>query len=104
MMKHGVTSLTTSRVTMRTQQTVSLPRRNAAEDETGTTEICSTSSAVEMHATGLKTDIRSASAYNKSIMKKGTMTTMVPITTNLTGSVLLKGGAIQEESRLFLTT
>jgi hypothetical protein len=54
--------------------------------------------------TGLKTDIRSASAYNKSIMKKGTMTTTVPITTNLTDSVLPKGGAIQEESRLFLMT
>jgi hypothetical protein len=37
-------------------------------------------------------------------MKKGTMTTMVPIMTNLTDSVVLKENAMQEESRLFPMT
>jgi hypothetical protein len=40
------------------------------------------SSAAEMHAAGLKTSIRSVSASNGSIMKKGTMTIVVPIMTN----------------------
>jgi hypothetical protein len=37
-------------------------------------------------------------------VKKGTMTTMVPIMTNLTDSVPSKGGAMLEESRLFPMT
>jgi hypothetical protein len=41
---------------------------------------------------------------NRSSVKKGTMTTTVPITTNLTDNVFPKGGAMQEESRLFPTT
>jgi hypothetical protein len=49
MMKHGVTCLTTDKVLTGTRQVVSLHRRNAAEDETGMTEICATSSMTEMH-------------------------------------------------------
>jgi hypothetical protein len=91
-MKHGVTILTIGRVSMGTQQAVSLQRRYMAEDETGRTEICMTSFAVEMCATRFKIGIRSVSALNRSSMKKGTMTTAVPIMTNLTNSILLNGG------------
>jgi hypothetical protein len=90
--KHGVTSLTTGRVRIGTRQAVSLHRRNTVEDETGMTEICATSSVGEMHVTGSKIGIKSTSVSNRSNIKKVTMTTMVPITTNLTDSILLKGG------------
>jgi hypothetical protein len=88
MMTHGVTSLTTGRVNTGTQQAVSLHRRNTVEDETEMIDICMMSSAVEMHMTGLKSGIRSASALNKSSVKKGTMITTVPSTTNHTDSIL----------------
>jgi hypothetical protein len=68
-----------------------------AEGETGMTEICVMSSTVEMHTAGLKTDVRSD-------VKRGTMITMVPIMTNLTGSVPLRKGAMQEESKPFPMT
>jgi hypothetical protein len=100
-MKHEVTSLTTGRVSTGTRQAVSFHQGNMAEGETGTTEICTMSSAAEMHAAGLKTDVRSVSALNRSSMKKETMITMIPIMSNLTDGILLKGGAMQEESRLF---
>jgi hypothetical protein len=74
------------------------------EDDTGTTEICVTSSAAEMHVAGLKTGVRSMRASNKSSVKKGTIIIMVPTMTNLTDSVLPKGGTIREESRLFPMT
>jgi hypothetical protein len=45
-----------------------------------------------MHAARMKTGARSTSALNRSIVKKGTMTTMIPIMTNLTESVLPNGG------------
>jgi hypothetical protein len=101
MTKHGVMSLATSRLLMGTRQEVSLHRRNAAKDETGMAKICAMSSTAEMHAAGLKIDVRSTSALNRSSVKKGTMTTMVPIRTNLTDSIPPKGGPMQEESRLF---
>jgi hypothetical protein len=62
-----------------------------AKDETGMIDICAMSSVAEIHKTGSKTGVRSASASNKSSVKKGTMITMVPIMTNLTNSVLPKG-------------
>jgi hypothetical protein len=99
MMRHGVMIMTTSRVRTGTRQAVSLHRRNVAEGETGMTEICATSSMAEMHMTRSKTSVRSTSVLNRSSAKKGTMTTMVPIMTNLTDSVLLKEGVMQEESR-----
>jgi hypothetical protein len=92
MMKHRVMSLTTGRVNTGTRQAVSLHQRNAAKDETGTTKICVMSSTVEMHKARSKTGVRSVSALNRSNMKKGTMTAMIPIATNLTDSVLLKWG------------
>jgi hypothetical protein len=101
MMKHGVMSLTTGKVLTETQQAVSLHRRNVVEDETGMTEICVTPSTTEMHVPELKTGARSVTALNRSNVKKGTMTTMVPIMTNLSDSILPKGGVMQEESRLF---
>jgi hypothetical protein len=57
-----------------------------------------------MHTTGSKISVRSVSALNRSSVKKGTTTTMVPIMTNLTDNVLSKGGAMLEESRLFPMT
>jgi hypothetical protein len=47
-----------------------------------------------MYAAGLKTDVKSMSVLNRSSMKKGTVTTMVPITTNLTDNVLPKEGVM----------
>jgi hypothetical protein len=64
-------------------------------------EICMTSSTTKMHAVGSKTGVRRMSALNRSSTKKGTMITIVPTMTNLTDSILPKGGAMQEESRLF---
>jgi hypothetical protein len=88
MMKHGVMSLTTGRVSTWTWQAVSLHWRNATEDETEMIESCATSSATKMHVARSKISVRSMSALNRSSMKKGTMTTMVPIMTNLTDSIL----------------
>jgi hypothetical protein len=99
MTRQGVMIMTTSRVCTGTRQAVSLHRRNATEGEIRMTEICAMSSTVEMHVDESKTGIRSVSILNKSGMKKGTMTNMVPIMTNLTDSVLPKGGIMQEESR-----
>jgi hypothetical protein len=104
MMKHGVMSLTIGKASTGTQQAVSLHRWNTAEDKTRTIEIYVMSFVVEMHAVGSNTGIRGVSASNKSSVKNGTMTTMVRIMTNLTDSVLPKGSAMQEESRLFPTT
>jgi hypothetical protein len=101
MMKHGVMSLTTGRVHVVTWQAVSLHRRNVTEDETGTIEICMTSSAAEMHVAGSKTGVMSVSALNRSSVKKGTITTMVPIMTNLTNCVLPKEVQCRRSQGLF---
>jgi hypothetical protein len=60
--KHGVMISTTGRVHMGTQPVVSLHRLNAVEGEVGMTELCVTSFAAKMHATGSKTGTRSMSA------------------------------------------
>jgi hypothetical protein len=86
MMKHGVMSLTTGRVSTGIRQEVLLHWRNMAKEETGATEIYVMSSAA-----GLKTGVRSPSTLNRSSVKKWTMITMVPIMTNLNDSILLKG-------------
>jgi hypothetical protein len=99
MMRHRVMIMTTGKVHTGTWQAVSLRHRNMPEGETGMTKICTTSSAAEMHAVGSKTSVRSVRVSNRSGMKKGTMTTMVPIMTNLTDTVLPKEGLMQEESR-----
>jgi hypothetical protein len=52
----------------------------------------------------IKTDVKSVSALNRSDVKRRIMPTMVPIMTNLTDSVLLREGAMQEESGHFPTT
>jgi hypothetical protein len=62
------------------------------------------SSAAEMHVTGLKFDTESESALNRNNTMRGTMITMVPTMTNLTGSAPLKKGITQEESKLSPTT
>jgi hypothetical protein len=98
-MRRGVMIMTIGRVCMGTQQAVSLHWRNAADGETRMTKICTTSSVVEMHVARSKTGVRSASFLNRSSTKKGTVTTMVPITTNLTNNILLKEGTMQEESK-----
>jgi hypothetical protein len=104
MMKHRVTSLTTSRVRAGFQLAVSLHRRKAANGETGTIKTCVMPSRAKMHMAGSKTGVRSVSGMNRSNVKRGTMTTMVPITTNLTKSILPKEGAMQEQSRPFPMT
>jgi hypothetical protein len=103
-MKHEVMRMTTDRVPMGTQLAVSLHQRNVAEDKTGMTVTCVMSSTTEMHTAGLRTSARSTSALNGSSVKKGTMTTTVPIMINLTDSALPKEGVPQEESKLFPVT
>jgi hypothetical protein len=97
MLKHRVMSLTTSRVHAGTQLAVSLHQRNIAKGETRMTETSAMSSAAQMHAAGSKTSVRSD-------VKRGAMTIMIPITTDLTDNTLLKKGAMQEESRPFPMT
>jgi hypothetical protein len=75
-----------------------------AEGETSMIETCVMSSAVEMHAAGSNISIKSTSALHRSDVKRGTMTTMVPIMTNPTNSILPRAGPMQEESRPFPTT
>jgi hypothetical protein len=72
-----------------------------AKGEIGMIETCMMSSAAKVHVIGSKTGIRSTSALNRSNVKRGTMTTVVPIMTNLTDSILPKEGTMQEESRPF---
>jgi hypothetical protein len=103
MVKHGVMSLTTGRVSTGTRQAVLLHRRNTAKDGTKMTDIYTTSSVAEMHTARLKINVWSTSTLNRSSVKKSTMITTIPTTTNLTDNIL-KGGAMQEESRLFPTT
>jgi hypothetical protein len=86
MTKHGVMIMTTDRVCIGTQQAVSLHQRNMTEGETRMTEICTMSSAIEMCAAESKIGLRSMSVLNRNNVKKGTITTMVPIMTNLTAA------------------
>jgi hypothetical protein len=99
--KHGVTSMTTSKVLMGTWLAVSLHQRNTTEEGIGMTEIFTTSSATEMHTVRLKPDDRSVSALNWSNVKKATMTTTIPIMTNLTDSVLPKGAQCRRSQGFF---
>jgi hypothetical protein len=55
------------------------------------------SSIAKTHVARSKSGIRSASALNRSDMKRGTMTIRVFIMTNLTDNGLPKEGAMQEE-------
>jgi hypothetical protein len=64
-------------------------------------ETCATSSTAKMPMVRSKTSIRSTSPLNRTDVKSGAMTIMVPITINLTDSPLLKEGIMQEESRPF---
>jgi flagellar hook-length control protein FliK len=63
---------------------VSLPRRNTAKDDTGTTKTSVMSFMAEMHAAGLKISAKSEITSSKNSAMKGTTITMVPSTTNLT--------------------
>jgi hypothetical protein len=54
-----------------------------------------------MHMARSKTSIRSVSALNRSSVKKGTMTIMVPIMTNLTDSVLSMGAQCRRSQGIF---
>jgi hypothetical protein len=103
-MKHGVMSMTTGKVLTGSRLVVSLHRRNTAKDETGMTEICAMPSTTEMHTAVLKIDMRSVSTLNRSNVKKGTMTTVVPIMPNLTDNVLPKESTMHKESKLFPIT
>jgi hypothetical protein len=85
-------SLTTDRVLVGTQQAASLHRRSVADGVGETTVTCTTSTAAEMHATGLKISAESESALNRNNMMIGIMITMVPTMTNLTGNTPVKVG------------
>jgi hypothetical protein len=101
--EYGVTSLTTDRVHAWTRASISLHRRNAAEGGIRMTEICATSSAAEMHVIELTTGTRSMSALSKNDVMRGTMTIMIPSTTNLIDNASLKEGATLKESKPFPT-
>jgi hypothetical protein len=103
-MEYVVRALTTVRVRVGTQLVVSLHRRNVTEDETWMTETCTTSSAIEMHMTGLKTVAKGETALNRNDTTRGTMIFVVPTLTTLTDNVSLKEDATKEESTLFPTT
>jgi hypothetical protein len=90
--KYGVMSLTTDIVRVETRAIISLRQRNAVEGGIRMTEICATSPATEMHAIRLTTGVGSVSASSKNDMMRGTMTIIVPSTTNLTNSAPLKEG------------
>jgi hypothetical protein len=102
MPKHGVMSLTTSRVHAGTRLTVSLHWRSTVEGETVVTKICMASSVAMMHVTESKIGARNVNTLNKSDMKKGTMITMVPIMTNLTDSILPRGAQCRRSQGIFL--
>jgi hypothetical protein len=86
----GLMSLTTYRVLMGTQQAASLHRRSMANGVGETIVTCTTSTATEKHATGLKISAESESAMNRNSTMIGIMITMVPTMTNLTGNTPLK--------------
>jgi hypothetical protein len=91
-----IMTLTTARVCAGTPPAASLPRRSAAE--IGTTKICATLYATEMHTAGLKTSAKRETTSNANDMRKGTMTTTVPTLTNPTVTILpsedaMKGGS-----------
>jgi hypothetical protein len=102
MPKHGVMSLTTSRVHAGTRLTVSLHWRSTVEGQTVVTKICMASSVAMMHVTESKIGARNVNTLNKSDMKKGTMITMVPIMTNLTDSILPRGAQFRRSQGIFL--
>jgi hypothetical protein len=65
---------------------------------------CITSSAIDMHATGLKADAEIESALSSSNTTKGTMTIMSPTTINLTSNILPKEDTSQGALRLIPET
>jgi hypothetical protein len=83
-MRNGGVRVTASVIPMGTQLAASLHQRNMVE----TTVTCTTSSVAEMHAAELKTNAEIGSVMSRSSAMRGTMTIVVPTTTNLTGSVL----------------
>jgi hypothetical protein len=78
--------MTTERVHVGTRPTASLHQRSTVKDATKTVVTCVTSSVVEMHAGGLKTDAKIRSMKGKNSAKKETMITMALTMTDLTGS------------------
>jgi hypothetical protein len=100
----GVTSLTTDRVIVGTWTVASLNQRSTAEGVGETITTCAMSSAVEIHATGLRIGAESKSALNRNNVMIGTMITTIPTMTNLTNNASLKEGITQEESKLFPVT
>jgi predicted ABC-type sugar transport system permease subunit len=96
--------MTTSIVPVEIRLVALLHRRSMVEGMAGTTVACVMSSATEMHAAGLKTGAEIESMMSRSSAMKGTMTIMAPTMTNLTSSVLQKGGIFQDVSRFIPET
>jgi hypothetical protein len=100
-MKYGVISLTSNRVRTWTKLAVSLHWRSTAEGRIRVTQTGAMSLVVEVNTTGLTTGSRSMSMLSKNDVMRGTLTIMVPSTTNLTDTAPLKEGATQVESKPF---
>jgi hypothetical protein len=92
--------MTTGFVPMGTRPTSSLHQRGLVE----TTVTYATSSAAEMHAARLKAGAEIRSVMSRNSMMRGTVITMAPTITILTGSILLKEGTFLEASRPILET
>jgi hypothetical protein len=90
----GVRTLTTAKARAGTRPAVSLHRRNAIEDETGTHVTLFT---VEMNVIRLKTDAKSKTASNRNDTMRETIIIMVPSITSLTDNVPRKEDAINDE-------
>jgi hypothetical protein len=95
----GVIMVTTERVLMGTRLAASLHRWSVVEGATETTMTYVMSSMTEMLAAELKTSAEIGSVKSKNNAMKGTMITMVPTTTNLTGSGHQNWDISQEASR-----
>jgi hypothetical protein len=95
-----VTMMTNGRVPMGTRLAASLHRRSVVE----ATVTYTMSSMAEMHVAESKAGVEIRSVMNRNNAMRGTMITMAPTMTSLTGSILLKEGTFQEVSRPFPET
>jgi hypothetical protein len=91
-----IKTLTTDRARGGTRPAASLPRRSTNENEIKTPGTWETLSAIEMHATGLKTDAKSKTASSTNNAMEETMIIMILTMISLTDN---EGGA-----KLFSTT
>jgi hypothetical protein len=94
-----VMMMTIGKAFVGTRPAASLHRTSVIEEATETTVTYVMSSAIVMHASELKADIKIGSKKSKNNTMKGTMITMILTMTNLTGSGHQKRDTSQEVSR-----